>query len=212
MLAKTSPGSKPLGKRVIADSTRVPNLLFQPIMQRILVIGSSGSGKSTLARAMGERLGLPVIHLDWEYWSPGWVEPKREDWMARVEALAARDAWVMDGNYSGTFSIRMPRTQAVVWLDLPRRIYFPRAVLRTLKNYGRVRPDLGAGCPERFDWRFFANWVWTYPARSRPRTIALLRELSKEKAIIILRRPREVRAFIAGLPGTLCPPQVSEPR
>jgi adenylate kinase family enzyme len=179
-------------------------------MQRILVIGSSGSGKSTLARVMGAKLGLPVIHLDREYWSPGWIEPKPEAWTARVEALAARDAWVMDGNYSGTFSIRMPRAQAVVWLDLPRRVYFPRALLRTVKNYGRVRPDLGPGCPEKFDWSFYADWVWTYPTRSRPRTLALLKELPKDKVIVVLRRPREVRSFVAGLPGTLSATQIPE--
>ena len=98
-------------------------------MQRILVIGSSGTGKSTLARAMGPRLGLPVIHLDQEYWQPGWVQPDNAAWLERVAALAAREAWVMDGNYSGTFGQRIPRAQAIVWLDLPRYIYFPRVVL-----------------------------------------------------------------------------------
>ena len=32
-------------------------------MRRILVIGSGGAGKSTLARGIGQRLGLPVVHL-----------------------------------------------------------------------------------------------------------------------------------------------------
>lgn len=33
-------------------------------MRRVLIIGNSGGGKSTLARRLGEKLGLPVIHLD----------------------------------------------------------------------------------------------------------------------------------------------------
>jgi adenylate kinase family enzyme len=172
-------------------------------MQRILVIGSCGTGKSTLAREVGPRLGLPVIHLDREYWQPGWVAPEPAAWRARVEGLAARDAWVMDGNYSGTFDIRVPRAEAIVWLDLPRRIYFPRAVWRLLKGYGQVRDDIGPGCPERFDWDFLANWVWTYPTRSRPRTLELLASLKGRLPIVVLKNPREVRAFVEGLPGTL---------
>jgi adenylate kinase family enzyme len=81
-------------------------------MRRILVWGAPGTGKSTLARAIGARLGLPVIHLDAEYWRPGWVAPAQEEWLAQVTALAARDAWVMDGNYSATWHLRLPLSAA----------------------------------------------------------------------------------------------------
>lgn len=172
-------------------------------MQRILVIGCSGAGKSTLAREMGPRLGLPVIHLDKEYWQPGWVEPEAEDWRARVESLVARDAWVMDGNYSGTLAIRLPRADAVVWLDMPRYIYFPRVLLRVVRGYGRVRPDLPPGCPEQLDLSFLFKWVWTYPTRSRPKTLAMLEGVRGRMPVIVLRTPRQVRAFVDSLPETL---------
>ena len=172
-------------------------------MQRILVIGSSGTGKSTLARQMGPKLGLPVIHLDQEYWQPGWVATEPAAWEARVAHLVAREAWVMDGNYSGTFAIRVPRSDAIVWLDLPRRIYFPRAVWRIVQSYGRVRPDLAPGCPEKVDLEFLFKWVWTYPTRSRPRTLSLIESLRGRIPVVVLRTPRQVRAFVEGLPATL---------
>ena len=37
-------------------------------MQRVAIIGSCGAGKSTLAKSLGEKLDLPVIHLDAHYW------------------------------------------------------------------------------------------------------------------------------------------------
>jgi adenylate kinase family enzyme len=172
-------------------------------MQRIMIIGGAGTGKSTLARAMGARLNLPVVHLDRHYWSPGWVAPEPDEWRRRVAELAAADAWVMDGNYSGTLDLRLPRAEALVWLDLPRWIYFPRAVWRSAANYGRERADIGPGCREQLDLDFLFNWVWNYPTRSRPRTLQLLESLGRSKRIVVLRRPREVRDFCDGLPGAL---------
>ena len=112
-------------------------------MQRILVIGSPGAGKSTLASRLAERLGLPLIHLDREYFGPGWTTPTKPEWRAQVTALAARPAWVMDGNYASTFDIRVPRATAIVWLDLPRRQCLGSALWRVARHYGRTRPDLG---------------------------------------------------------------------
>jgi adenylate kinase family enzyme len=40
-------------------------------MERVIIIGCGGSGKSTLARQLGERTGLPVVHLDKLFWNPG---------------------------------------------------------------------------------------------------------------------------------------------
>jgi adenylate kinase family enzyme len=109
----------------------------------------------------------------------------------------------MDGNYSSTFDLRLPRAQALVWLDLPRWIYFPRTVKRLVVNYGRERGDIGPGCPERLDLDFLFNWVWTYPKRSRPKTLELVRELAATKRVVVLRRRRDVDAFTAGLPASL---------
>src|SRR5215475_4191315 len=102
------------------------------IAQRILIIGPSGAGKSTLARCIGERLGLPVVHLDAINWNPGWVQTEVEPFRRRVAEAAAGEAWVMDGNYSAHLDLRLPRAQAVIWLDLPRFVYFPRALWRSI--------------------------------------------------------------------------------
>src|SRR3712207_2565306 len=118
-------------------------------MQRILVIGSPGAGKSTLASRIAGRLDLPLIHLDREYFGPGWTTPSKAGWREKAAELAARPGWVMDGNYASTFDLRVPRATAIVWLDLPRWRCLVGVLRRVAKNYGRVRPDLGPDCVER---------------------------------------------------------------
>ena len=48
----------------------------------------------------------------------------------------------MDGNYTTHLDLRLRRAEAVIWLDLPRSIYFPRAIWRTIRHYGRARPGV----------------------------------------------------------------------
>ena len=155
------------------------------------------------ARCIGDRLGLPVVHLDALYWNPGWSPTETGHFREKMAEVAARDAWVIDGNYSSHLDLRLPRAEAVIWLDLARYIYFPRAVWRTIRNYGRERGDVGAGCPERFDWSFFRDWVWTYPTRSRPRHAELLASLPSKIHGIILRSPSQVEEFTTDLPRSL---------
>ena len=174
-----------------------------PVPKRILVLGPSGAGKSTLARCVGERLGLPVVHLDTFNWNPGWAQAEVGRFRERVAEAAAGDTWVMDGNYTTHLDLRLPRTEAIIWLDLPRYIYFPRAVWRSIRNYGRERDDVGPGCPEQFELSFFRDWVWTYPTRSRARHAELMANLPAGIHGIILRSPAEVAKFTNNLPRSL---------
>jgi len=174
-----------------------------PLPQRILILGPSGAGKSTLARRIGDRLELPVVHLDAIYWSPGWVPPEISRFREKMAQAAARDSWIIDGNYTSHLDLRLPRAEAVIWLDLPRYVYFTRSIWRLIRNYGRQRADVGPGCPERFELSFFRDWVWTYPARARPRHAQILANLPAEIHGIILRSPAEVAIFANNLPQSL---------
>ena len=166
-------------------------------MNRVVVIGSGGSGKSTFSRELGRVTGIPVIHLDREYWRPGWEETPKDEWKARVADMLEGERWIMDGNFGGTREMRMQAADTIIFLDLPRRVCLYRILKRTLKYYGRSRPDMAEGCLERLDLAF-VMWVWNYKHRSRKRLLAELEGL-EEKSVMILRNQRQVSDFLANL-------------
>ena len=134
--------------------------------ERICVIGCPGTGKSTLAQQLGAALSLPVYHLDRMFWLPGWVQRAEPEFDAALREVVARDRWIIDGNYARTMPLRFPRATAIVWLDLPLRAALWGVLRRYAHTRGRVRPDMGNGCPERWDWEFI-EWVLGFQARQR---------------------------------------------
>ncbi len=138
--------------------------------QRITVIGSPGGGKSTLATAIADATGLPLFHLDREYWQPGWVEPDKAAWRERNARLVAQERWVIDGNYGSSLPARLARADLVVWLDLPIRVCVAGALRRLARYRGRVRPDMREGCPERPNRAFlaFLGYILTFRRQKRP--------------------------------------------
>jgi adenylate kinase family enzyme len=140
-------------------------------MQRVVILGNSGVGKSTFARALGEKLGLPVVHLDALFWRPGWTDPDPQEFRDAVAAAVARERWVTEGNFVGrTFDLRLPRADTVIYIEQPDWLCLYRVIWRWLTAFGRARPDLAPGCRERFDPTFML-WVWNFRRQTQPRVM-----------------------------------------
>ena len=118
--------------------------------------------------------------------------------VSKFAALVARDRWVMDGNYSHTLDLRLPKTDTIIYLDIPRHICVWRVAKRVVRTYGRSRPDLGEGCPERLDPAFL-KWVWDYPKEREAKNQAILDEQRAEKQVIVLRNSSEIKTFLASV-------------
>lgn len=166
-------------------------------MERILLIGCGGSGKSTLARQMGAKLSIPVLHLDQLWWKPGWVESDREEFDAKLAAETEKPQWIMDGNFNRTLPMRLAKCDTVIYLDFNRFVCLWSVVKRVASNLGKTRPDMGDGCPERFDLQFM-KWIWNYNKKNRANNYRLLGE-AKHARIIVLKNRRQVRDFLMDL-------------
>jgi adenylate kinase family enzyme len=162
--------------------------------KRVIVIGSGGAGKSTFARELAARTGLPLIHLDREFWKPGWVETASDEFVEHVRRLSAGDAWIMVGNFGGSLSVRIERCDAIVFFDLPRLVCLYGALRRWLVFRNRGRPDLAEGCPERLDAAFL-RWIWDFPRKSRPRIVAALQASGPHVEVLTITRRGQARAL-----------------
>ena len=166
-------------------------------MERIMIIGCGGSGKSTLARQLGEKTGLPVVHLDKLFWRPGWVSLTREEFDVVHNAAIEEKKWILDGNFDRTMEPRIRRCDTVVYLDFSRIACLCGVMKRILTTYGKVRPDMGDGCPERFDLEFL-QWVWNFNKNKREKNYRLLEQFG-DKRIYILKNRKQVKEFLESL-------------
>ena len=163
--------------------------------QRIMVAGCSGSGKSTFSNRLGERSGLPVVHLDRAYWQAGWVEPPAEEWRSTMTELVSAEQWIMDGNYSNTWDIRLPRAELIIYLQFPLWLLLWRATTRSLKFRGRNRPDMAPGCPEQFSWSFIHFIILCYAQRKK-RHIARLQARKSKAELLLFSSSRQLERWL----------------
>jgi adenylate kinase family enzyme len=172
---------------------------------RIAIIGSSGSGKSTLGRRLAERLGAPSVELDALNWEANWRDLSRQDpeeFVRRVKAAVAGDAWVTDGNYTVARPLILARATDLIWLDYDRPLIMSRVIRRSVTR-AFSRDELWPGTGNTETWRRWLDkdhpirWAWdTYDRRKVQYTEMFadprLADIRKHR----LRKPAEAEALV----------------
>jgi len=164
-------------------------------VKRVVLVGSGGAGKSTLAILLGEKLGLPVVHLDQHFWLSGWRRLDIPRQQAVLDGLLAEERWIMDGDHIRTQPQRFSRADTVVFLDFPRYRCLARVISRARQHRGTNRPGMAQGCAERVNWQLL-RWVWRYPKVERPLLLRNLQDLSPQIRVVVLKNDAEVERFV----------------
>ena len=148
-------------------------------MKKVIVIGCPGSGKSTVSRALNNKTGIPLYHLDMMYWNANKTTVEKSVFLERLSAVLEKDEWIIDGNYSSTMELRMAACDTVIFLDYPIEICLDGIKERR----GKPRSDMP--WIETEEDEEFIEFIKNYNEEQKPKVLELL-EKYRDKNIIIL--------------------------
>ena len=160
-------------------------------MKKIMIIGCPGSGKSTFSRALHEKTGIPLYHLDMMFWNADRTTVEKQVFMERLKNAMEQDEWIIDGNYGSTIELRLAACDTVFFLDYPVEV----CLQGIRQRRGKPRSDMPWFESEEEDAEFI-NFIKNYNSESRPQVMELLEKYA-HKNIYIFRSRAEKDAFLS---------------
>ena len=160
-------------------------------MKKVIVIGCPGSGKSTVSRALHNKTGIPLYHLDMMYWNADKTTVEKSVFLERLSAVLEKNEWIIDGNYGSTMELRMVACDTVIFLDYPLEICLDGIKERR----GKPRSDMP--WIETEEDAEFIEFIKNYEEQQKPKVLELLKKHS-DKNIIIFKSREQADAFLNG--------------
>ncbi|MBB4954675.1 adenylate kinase family enzyme [Agrobacterium vitis] len=164
---------------------------------RILVIGCSGGGKSTLSMKLCHRFDLQFVSMDRDFfWLPGWRARARDEQRALISEKIAEERWLMDGSNPSSFDLRLPRADIVLWMRMPRWLCLLGVYRRAMKNHGKSRLEMAAGCVEKWPDRAFLSYIWNFERKHAPIFIRNFDLFGPQVPVFVLKSRRDVAQLL----------------
>lgn len=158
-------------------------------MKKIIIIGCPGSGKSTVSRALHNKTGIPLYHLDMMYWNADKTTVEKKIFLERMSEVMKKDEWIIDGNYGSTMEQRMAACDTVIFLDYPLDVCLDGVRERR----GKPRSDMP--WIETEEDAEFIEYIKNFNENQRPQIFDLL-EKHSDKDIIIFTTREQVDGFL----------------
>ena len=160
-------------------------------MKKVIVIGCPGSGKSTVSRALHNKTGIPLYHLDMMYWNADKTTVEKSVFLERLSVVLEKDEWIIDGNYGATMELRMEACDTVIFLD-----YLLDVCLDGIRERrGKPRSDMP--WIETEEDSEFIEFIKNYNEQQKPKVLELLEKYS-DKNIIIFKGREQADTFLNG--------------
>ena len=162
-------------------------------MERIMVIGPSGAGKSEFSRKLNKILNIPLYHLDNIFWNDDKTHITREEFDIKLNEILNNDKWIIDGDYSRTYELRMEKCDTIFFLDYPLDVCLEGISSRI----GKKRLDI-PWIEEKFDPEF-KKWIINWFKETLPKLNELLKKYECKKNIIIFENRSQASSFLLSL-------------
>ncbi len=155
---------------------------------RIVIIGRSGSGKSTLSKKIAEITHYPLLHLD-SIWHTTDYSNHAKDWFSEYQKeFMQQDNWIIDGNYGGTFSNRLPQADVIIWLKINKYKAVYRVIKRSLDYHmdQNNRSEMPQQFSEHFDHDYwdFLKFVYSYDDKNTAKLINKYKSTNSKLVIL----------------------------
>lgn len=159
-------------------------------MNRVIIIGPGGAGKSYFSKQLAGITNLPLYHLDNIFWKEDRTHISRDEFDKKLLEILEKDEWIIDGDYSRTYEIRMKYADTIYFLDFPLEV----ALAGVESRIGKPRDDI----PWRediFDPEF-KQWIMNWYKNTLPVLRKLLEQYKEIKNIIVFKTREEIDSFI----------------
>ena len=136
------------------------------MMTRLLISGGPGSGCTSTARALGERLGVPVVDSD-DYFHKPTDPPFQEQYSLEERRALLRSvldpegSWILSGSVA-TWGLHALAPTHAIFLNTPKATRLQRLLDRQRTQFGR-RIDPGGDMQEEHG--AFLKWAAGYEER-----------------------------------------------